>query len=56
VLAALDALTPFYPGTFLEHTPADQADDAISGEMVADLVAQARRVLRWARGEVMRVV
>ncbi len=54
ILADLDALTPYYPGTFLAHTPAEQADDAIDGATVEDLVQRARRVLRWARGPVMR--
>lgn len=54
VLADLDALTPYHPETFLAHTPPDQADDAIDGETAADLVQRARRVLRWARGPVMR--
>ncbi|HEY7782958.1 MAG TPA: HEPN domain-containing protein [Ktedonobacterales bacterium] len=53
VLAALDALTPYYPGTFLAHTPAEQADDAITGETVAELMDHARLVLRWARGIVL---
>jgi HEPN domain-containing protein len=54
ILADLDALTPYFPETFLAHTPAEQADDVIDGETVADLVQRARRVLRWARGPVMR--
>jgi HEPN domain-containing protein len=54
VLADLDALTPYYPETFLAHTPADQADDVVDGETAADLMQRARRVLRWARGPVMR--
>jgi HEPN domain-containing protein len=54
VMADLDALTPYYPETFFAHTPPDQADDAIDGETGADVVQRARRVLRWARGLVMR--
>ncbi|HEY7983254.1 MAG TPA: HEPN domain-containing protein [Ktedonobacterales bacterium] len=54
VLADLDALTPYFPETFYAHTPPDLADDAIDGETVAELVQRARRVLRWARGPVMR--
>jgi HEPN domain-containing protein len=53
VLAALDVLTPYYPETYFAHTPPDQADDAIAPETVADLMAQARLVLRWARGIVI---
>jgi HEPN domain-containing protein len=54
ILADLDALTPYFPETFYAHTPPDLADDAIDGETVADLLARARRVLRWARGPIMR--
>lgn len=54
MLADLDALTPYFPETFLAHTSADQADDAIDGDTAADLMRRARRVLRWARGPVMR--
>jgi HEPN domain-containing protein len=54
VLADLDALTPYYPETFFAHTPPDLADDAVDGETAADLMARARRVLRWARAPVMR--
>jgi HEPN domain-containing protein len=54
ILADLDALTPYFPEKFYAHTPPDLADDAIDGETVADLLQRARRVLRWARGPVMR--
>lgn len=54
ILADLDVLSPYFPETFLAHTPADQADDAIDGETAADLMRRARRVLQWARGPVMR--
>jgi HEPN domain-containing protein len=54
ILADLDTLAPYHPETFLAHTPPDQADDAIDGETAADLLQRARRVLRWARDQVMR--
>jgi HEPN domain-containing protein len=54
LLEDLDALTPYYPGTFLAHTPAEQADDAVDGETAADLMRRARRVLQWARSPVLR--
>lgn len=54
VLAGLDALTPYFPETFLAHTPHEQADDAIDDATAADLMQRARAVLQWARGPVMR--
>ena len=53
ILADLDVLTPYYPETFFAHTPAEDADDAVNGETASDLMARARRVLRWARGKVL---
>ncbi|HEV7126008.1 MAG TPA: hypothetical protein VGN32_01050 [Ktedonobacterales bacterium] len=54
ILDDLAALSPYHPETFLAHTPADQADDAIDEATVIDLMRRARGVLRWARGPVFR--
>ncbi len=54
VLDDLDVLTPYFPETFYAHTPPELADDAIDGETADDLLQRARRVLRWARGLVLR--
>ncbi|HEY7832636.1 MAG TPA: HEPN domain-containing protein [Ktedonobacterales bacterium] len=54
VLADLDALTPYFPETFLAHTPHEQADDAIDDATAAALIQRARAVLNWARTPVMR--
>lgn len=54
VLSDLDALTPYFPETFLAHTPHEQADDAIDDATAANLMQRARAVLQWARGPVMR--
>lgn len=48
VLAALDALTPYHPGIFLERVDADMADDEV-GDAASDLIMKARAVMRWAR-------
>ena|SRR5579859_3083344 len=54
VLADLDVLTPYFPETFLAHTPHELADDAIDDATAAELMRRSRAVLHWARGPVMR--
>jgi HEPN domain-containing protein len=49
VLEDLDALTPYHPAGFLAGRSVEEADDAVGGETATDLLARARRVLRWAR-------
>jgi HEPN domain-containing protein len=53
ILAHLDALTPYHPEGYLAGRTPDEADDEITGEVAADLLARARAVLRWARQYVM---
>jgi HEPN domain-containing protein len=50
---ALAMLTGYYPETFYAHTPPELADDAVSPDDAAACLAQAKTVLRWARGIVM---
>ena len=54
ILDDLDVLSPYHPETFLAHTPAADADDAIDEPTVTDVMRRARRVLLWARGPVFR--
>ncbi|HEX8996200.1 MAG TPA: HEPN domain-containing protein [Ktedonobacterales bacterium] len=49
VLADLDALTPYHPSIFLEHTDAEMADEEVGGETASALLVKARAVMRWAR-------
>jgi HEPN domain-containing protein len=49
VLDDLAVLTPYHPGAFLEEHSAEDADDAVGGDTAEDLLARARRVMRWAR-------
>jgi HEPN domain-containing protein len=53
ILAHLDVLTPYHPEGYLAGRTPDEADDEITGEVAADLLARARAVLRWARQYVM---
>jgi HEPN domain-containing protein len=53
ILAHLDALTPYHPEGYLAGRTPEEADDEITGEIAADLMARARAVLRWARQYVM---
>ncbi|HEX3270270.1 MAG TPA: HEPN domain-containing protein [Ktedonobacterales bacterium] len=53
ILADLDALTPYHPEGYLAGRTPEEADDEITGETAADLMARARTVLRWARQYVM---
>jgi HEPN domain-containing protein len=53
IVAGLRNLTRYYPETFYAHTAPDLADDTVTAEEVAECMAQARQVLRWARDFVM---
>src|SRR5947209_1746281 len=53
ILSALDALTPYHPAGYLNGRTPEEADDEITGELAAELLAQARAVLRWARQYVL---
>jgi HEPN domain-containing protein len=53
ILAGLDVLTPYHPEGYLAGRTPEEADDEITGETAADLMAHARAVLRWARQYVM---
>ncbi len=45
----LAVLNLYHPSIYLEEHPAADADDAVGGETAEDLLARARRVMRWAR-------
>ena len=49
VLDDLAALNPYHPAAFLDTRSTDEADDEVGGEVAEDLLARARRVVRWAR-------
>ena len=49
VLDDLAVLDPFHPAAYLETHSTVDADDDVGGETATDLLARARRVLRWAR-------
>ncbi len=45
----LATLSPYHPEAFLHGRGMDEGDDEVTDETAADLLARARRVLRWAR-------
>ena len=48
VLDDLAALNPYHPAAFLAERSTEEADDEV-GDTANELLARARRVVRWAR-------